>query len=103
MVIAQDTTKYGTDLYGKSRLAELLGDLSKIEGIKWIRFLYSYPENITDELINVVKNNEKICNYFDIPIQHSETKILRSMNRRGNKQDLINLFTKIKIYILKKF
>ena len=96
VVIAQDTTKYGTDLYGKSRLAELLGDLSKIEGIKWIRFLYSYPENITDELINVVKNNEKICNYFDIPIQHINDRILKLMNRKSDGDSIRKLVKKIR-------
>ena len=95
VVIAQDTTKYGTDLYGKSRLAELLGDLSKIEGIKWIRFLYSYPENITDELINVVKN-EKICNYFDIPIQHINDRILKLMNRKSDGDSIRKLVKKIR-------
>lgn len=96
VVIAQDTTKYGTDLYGKSRLAELLGDLSKIEGIKWIRFLYSYPENITDELINVVKSNEKICNYFDIPIQHINDRILKLMNRKSDGDSIRKLVKKIR-------
>ena len=96
VVIAQDTTKYGADLYGKSRLAELLGDLSKIEGIKWIRFLYSYPENITDELINVVKNNEKICNYFDIPIQHINDRILKLMNRKSDGDSIRKLVKKIR-------
>ncbi len=96
VVIAQDTTKYGTDLYGKSRLAELLGDLSKIEGIKWIRFLYSYPENITDELINVVKNNEKICNYFDIPIQHINDRVLKLMNRKSDGDSIRKLVKKIR-------
>ena len=70
IIIAQDTTKYGIDLYGKSCLAELLEELCKIKEIKWIRFLYSYPEGITDELIDVVANNSKIAKYFDIPIQH---------------------------------
>lgn len=96
VVIAQDTTKYGADLYGRSRLAELLGDLSKIEGIKWIRFLYSYPENITDELINVVKNNEKICNYFDIPIQHINDRILKLMNRKSDGDSIRKLVKKIR-------
>ena len=82
IVIAQDTTKYGMDLYGKSRLAELLQELSKIDGIKWIRFLYAYPESITDELIQTVKNNDKICKYFDIPIQHISDPVLKRMNRK---------------------
>ena len=70
IVIAQDTTKYGVDIYGESKLAELLENLTKIEGIQWIRFLYAYPEGITEELIDIVANNDKIANYFDIPIQH---------------------------------
>ena len=81
IVIAQDTTKYGIDIYGESKLAELLEALSKIEGIKWIRFLYSYPEGITDELIELVANNPKIAKYFDIPIQHISDRILKKMNR----------------------
>ena len=79
IVIAQDTTKYGIDLYGKPRLAELLTELCKIEGIEWIRFLYAYPESISDELIKVVKENDKICKYFDIPIQHISDKILKKI------------------------
>ena len=80
IVIAQDTTKYGEDLYGEPKLAELLQQLSAIPEIKWIRFLYSYPEGISDELIEIVKNNEKIAKYFDIPIQHISDKILKRMN-----------------------
>ena len=79
IVIAQDTTKYGIDLYGKSRLAELLREISKIKGIRWIRFLYAYPETITDELIQEVKENKKICKYFDIPIQHISDPILKKI------------------------
>ncbi len=96
IIIAQDTTKYGIDIYGTSKLAELLENLSKIEGIKWIRFLYSYPEGITDELINVVKSNKKICKYFDIPIQHISNKILKMMNRKTSKEDIENLIYKIR-------
>lgn len=77
ILTAQDTTKYGTDIYGKSRLAELLTEISKIKEIKWIRFLYSYPETIDDELIKVVKENEKVCKYFDIPIQHISNNVLK--------------------------
>ena len=80
IVIAQDTTKYGIDLYGESKLAELLDKLCKIDGFKWIRFLYAYPETITDELIEVVKNNDKICKYFDMPIQHISNTVLKRMN-----------------------
>ena len=96
VVIAQDTTKYGIDLYGKSRLAELLEKLCKIEGFKWIRFLYAYPETITDELIDVVKNNEKICNYFDIPIQHISNPVLKKMNRKSNEESIKELIKKIR-------
>ncbi len=96
VVIAQDTTKYGIDLYGKSRLAELLDDLCKIDGFKWIRFLYSYPESIDDELINVVKKNEKICNYFDIPIQHISDGILKRMNRKTTGNDIRNIINKLR-------
>lgn len=96
VVIAQDTTKYGYDLYGKERLPELLEELSKIKGIKWIRFLYSYPETISDELIRVVKNSDKIVHYFDIPIQHISNNILKKMNRKSNKDTIINLINKIK-------
>lgn len=96
VVIAQDTTKYGIDLYGKPRLAELLEKLCKIHGFKWIRFLYAYPETITDELIEVVKNNEKICNYFDIPIQHISNSVLKKMNRKSNEESIKQLIKKIR-------
>ena len=96
IIIAQDTTKYGIDIYGESKLAELLQEISKIQEIKWIRFLYSYPEGITDKLIQTVKNNEKICKYFDIPIQHISDKILKRMNRRTNKKQIEELIEKIR-------
>ena len=96
IVIAQDTTKYGIDIYGEGKLPELLEELSKIEGIKWIRFLYSYPEGITDELINLVAKNSKIAKYFDIPIQHISNRILKKMNRKTNKEDIIYLIKKIR-------
>lgn len=96
IVIAQDTTKYGTDIYGKPMLVELLQELTKIEGIKWIRFLYSYPEGITQELIQEVKNNSKICKYFDIPIQHISDEILKKMNRRTNKKEIEKLIKEIR-------
>ena len=96
IVIAQDTTKYGIDLYGESKLAELLNKISKIDGIRWIRFLYAYPESITDKLIEEVKNNSKICKYFDIPIQHISNKILRKMNRKTNSEFILNLINKIR-------
>jgi len=96
VVIAQDTTKYGLDLYGEARLPELLNDLCKIDGIKWIRFLYSYPESITDELIEVVKNNDKICKYFDLPIQHISDAILKKMNRKSDGDTIRNLISKLR-------
>lgn len=96
IVIAQDTTKYGVDLYGRTRLAELLQELSKIDEIKWIRFLYAYPETITDELIKVVKENEKICNYFDIPLQHISDTILKRMNRKSSSETIKKLIRKIR-------
>ena len=96
IVIAQDTTKYGIDIYGEPKLTELLEKLSQIPQIKWIRFLYSYPEGITEELIQTVKNNDKICKYFDIPIQHISNKILKKMNRKTNKEQIQNLINKIR-------
>ena len=96
IIIAQDTTKYGVDIYGNPKLAELLEEISKIPEIKWIRFLYSYPEGVTDKLIQTVKNNEKICKYFDIPIQHISDNILKKMNRRTNKTEIENLLNKIR-------
>ena len=96
IVIAQDTTKYGVDIYGGSKLAELLEKLSKVKGIEWIRFLYSYPEGITDKLINVVAANDKIAKYFDIPIQHISNPILKKMNRRTSKEDVTKIIEKIR-------
>ena len=96
IIIAQDTTKYGVDIYGEPKLAELLQKISEIPEIKWIRFLYSYPEGITDELIQTVKNNEKICKYFDTPIQHISDSILKKMNRRTNKKQIENLLGKLR-------
>ena len=96
IVIAQDTTKYGIDIYGESKLAELLEKLSKIEEINWIRFLYAYPEGITEELIHVVASNDKIANYFDIPIQHISNTVLKRMNRRTSKEQIENLLKTIR-------
>ncbi len=96
IVIAQDTTKYGVDIYGKPVLAELLEKLCKIDGLKWIRFLYAYPESITDELIDVVRRNDKICNYFDIPLQHFSDKILKRMNRKSDSKSIKNIIEKIR-------
>ena len=96
IVIAQDTTKYGIDIYGEKKLPELLKKLSNIDGVRWIRFLYAYPESITDELIDVVKNNDKICKYFDIPIQHFSDNILKRMNRKSNGRQIDVLLNKIR-------
>lgn len=90
VVIAQDTTKYGCDIYGKDSLAELLEELAQIEGLKWIRVMYSYPESITEELVKVMKKYDNICNYFDMPIQHASNKILKLMNRRTTKEDILS-------------
>lgn len=95
IVIAQDTTRYGEDLYGESKFAELLEKLCEFD-FKWIRFLYAYPETITDELIQVVKNNDKICKYFDIPIQHYSDSILKKMNRRCDGKSIEELLNKIR-------
>lgn len=96
ILIAQDTTKYGIDLYGKYRLPELLKEIAKIDGVKWIRFLYAYPESITDELIDVVKNEDKICKYFDIPIQHFSDKVLKKMNRKTSRDKIVGVVNKIR-------
>ena len=91
IVVAQDTTAYGTDLYGESHLCELLKELCKIEGIEWIRTLYTYPEKITDELLNLLASEPKLVKYLDIPIQHANSEVLKRMNRRGDKDSLLQL------------
>ena len=96
IIIAQDTTKYGVDLYGKNRLTEIVEEITKIKEIKWVRFLYSYPEGITDELIELVANNSKIAKYFDIPIQHISNPVLKRMNRKTSKENIEKLIEKIK-------
>lgn len=96
IVIAQDTTKYGIDIYGESKLPELLEELCKIDGIEWVRFLYAYPETITTKLIQVVKDNDKICKYFDIPIQHISDKVLKRMNRKSDSKSIKELIQKIR-------
>ena len=96
IIIAQDTTKYGIDIYGEPKLAELLQKLSQIKEIKWIHFLYSYPEGITDELIETVAKNKKIAKYFDIPIQHISDNVLKRMNRKTSKKQIIELLEKIR-------
>ena len=96
VVIAQDTTRYGEDIYGKLMLPELLGKLCEIDGIEWIRILYAYPERITDELLDTMADQPKIMKYIDIPIQHCNGEVLRNMNRRGDRKSLTELITKIR-------
>lgn len=96
VVVAQDTTRYGEDIYGEPKLAELLRKLCEIDGFKWIRTLYMYPERITDELIDVIAGEDKLVKYLDIPIQHCNSQVLRRMNRKGDKESLIKLIKKIR-------
>lgn len=96
IVVAQDITRYGTDLYGKRQLASLLKELCKIDGIEWVRLHYLYPDEIDDELIDVIVENDKILKYLDIPIQHINDEILKKMNRRGTGGEIRELFKKIK-------
>ena len=91
VVIAQDTTRYGEDLYGEYKLPELLRELKKIEKLHFIRLLYCYPDRITDELIEEIASNEKVCKYIDLPLQHASGKILKAMNRTGDKKSLLSL------------
>lgn len=95
-VIAQDTTRYGEDLFGEPYLAKLLKRLCKIDGFKWIRVLYCYPDRVTDELIDVIAEEDKIVKYIDIPLQHCNGEVLKNMNRRGNRESLTALINKIK-------
>lgn len=95
-VVAQDTTAYGEDIYGRPMLAELLSELCKIEGLHWIRTLYTYPDRITDELLETVAREEKLVKYFDIPLQHVNGDILRRMNRKGDYKSLSALIDKIR-------
>lgn len=96
IVIAQDTSVYGRDLYGKLMLPELLKSMAKIEGIEWIRLLYAYPDEFNDELINVMASEEKICKYIDIPIQHGSNKILKLMGRNTTKEKILHLINKLR-------
>lgn len=96
IVVAQDTTAYGADVYGESKLCELLSELCKIDGIEWIRTLYTYPERITDDLLKLIASESKLVKYLDIPIQHANGEILKRMNRRGDKDTLLALVKKIR-------
>ncbi len=96
VLVAQDTTRYGEDLYGKSVLPELLDRLQKLDGLKWIRMLYCYPDKITDELIDAINRNDKVLPYLDVPVQHISTPILKAMNRRDTEETLRALFSKLR-------
>ena len=96
ILVAQETTLYGKDIYGEKKLPELLRRLCRITGLRWIRILYCYPEEITDELIRVIKEEPKICHYLDLPIQHANDRILKRMGRRTSKQQLIEILEKLR-------
>lgn len=96
LLIAQDTTRYGLDLYGEYRLPSLIQQIAEIEGIQWIRLMYCYPELFTDELIRVMKETPKVCRYLDLPLQHAHDKVLREMNRRGSIQEAEELILKLR-------
>lgn len=96
IIVAQDTTAYGTDIYGRPKLTELLKELVKIEKLHWIRTLYTYPERITDELLELIAKEKKLCKYLDMPIQHVNGEILKRMNRKGNEESLRALVEKIR-------
>ena len=96
ILVAQETTLYGKDIYGKKELPKLLKELAKIDKIEWIRILYCYPEEITDELIETMKEEPKICRYLDLPIQHASDRILQLMGRRTNQKDLMNIISKLR-------
>lgn len=99
ILIAQDTTSYGLDLYGELKLPELLNELCKIDSIEWIRLLYCYPDRITDELIETMKKQNKVVNYIDLPLQHADDKILKAMNRRGDQAMIRNVIEKLRTEI----
>ena len=96
ILVAQETTLYGVDLYGKKSLPKLLHELGLIEGLEWIRILYCYPEEINDELIEAIKNEPKVCHYLDMPIQHASDNILKRMGRRTSKQELTDIVAKLR-------
>lgn len=99
VVVAQDTTSYGLDLYGELKLPQLLNSLCAIDGIEWIRLLYCYPDRMTDELIATIKNQPKVLHYIDLPLQHANDDILKRMNRRGTSEEIKNVITKLRAEI----
>jgi ribosomal protein S12 methylthiotransferase len=96
ILVAQDTTRYGIDLYGRKRLHELIDAVSEIEGLKWVRILYCYPEEIYDELIDTIASNPKVCRYLDIPLQHISDRVLKMMGRRGRKAEISDTISKLR-------
>ncbi|MCK8817416.1 30S ribosomal protein S12 methylthiotransferase RimO [Natroniella sulfidigena] len=98
-IIAQDITQYGLDLYGESKLIELLKELVKVEGIKWFRLLYAYPSHLTDQLIELIAAEDKICNYLDLPVQHADATIRERMNRTGSQDDILAVIKKLRAKI----
>ncbi|MBP5493577.1 MAG: 30S ribosomal protein S12 methylthiotransferase RimO [Lachnospiraceae bacterium] len=96
ILVAQETTVYGVDLYGKKSLVELVYKLSEIEGIEWIRLMYCYPEEIDDDLINLLRDNPKVCKYLDMPIQHASDRILQKMGRRTSKKEITALIKRLR-------
>lgn len=96
ILVAQETTLYGIDLYGEKSLHKLLDELNQIPGLYWIRILYCYPEEIDDALITSIKRNKKVCHYLDLPIQHANSEVLKRMGRKTNKEDLIRIITKLR-------
>ncbi len=96
ILVAQETTLYGTDLYGEKSLYRLLDELNRIEGLHWIRILYCYPEEIDDKLIAAIKRNEKVCHYLDMPIQHASDEILRRMGRRTDRRRIEDMIEKLR-------
>ncbi|MCX7951787.1 MAG: 30S ribosomal protein S12 methylthiotransferase RimO [Clostridiales bacterium] len=99
ILVAQDTTMYGIDIYKRKALPELIKEIENVNGIEWIRIMYAYPEEITDELIETIKNCKKVCHYFDMPIQHISNNILKAMNRRTTKENILEKINKIKTSI----
>ncbi|MBQ7961277.1 MAG: 30S ribosomal protein S12 methylthiotransferase RimO [Clostridia bacterium] len=96
IIVAQDTTRYGLDLYGELKLPELLRQLNAVEGLEWIRMLYCYPDRITDELLDTIAECDKVLHYLDIPLQHADGRILKKMNRTGDRESLTELIDKIR-------
>jgi len=99
IIVAQDTSLYGTDLYGEKKLPELINKISEIDGIEWIRILYCYPEHINDELIKTIAENKKVCHYIDMPIQHINNRILKTMGRRSSKENIEKIISKLREYV----